>query len=108
MQFEERPSFANLDSGEVVSVSRDLLRDEDEELDIPAWQEGEWTLARRIAFHFDRFERLPSKYNVHEWDIMSRFADSVKDRRNCQRVGRGDPRRRCIPHVQEHDSPAQG
>lgn len=87
MQFDERPSFVDLDSGEVVSVSQDLLRDaedaenEDEELDIPAWQEDEWKVAKRIAFHFDRFERLPSKYDVHEWDIMSRFADSVKDRR---------------------------
>jgi hypothetical protein len=87
VQFDELPSFVDLDSGEVVSVSQDLLRDaedaesEDEALDILAWQEDEWTLAKRIAFHFDRFERLPSKYDVHEWDIMSRFADSVKDRR---------------------------
>ncbi len=87
MQFDERPSFVDLDSGEVVSVAQDLLPDaenaesEDEELDIPDWQEDEWTLAKRIRFHFDRFKRLPSKYDVHEWDIMRRFAESVRDRR---------------------------
>jgi len=87
IQFDERPSFVDLDTGEVHSVSQDLLHDaenaesEDEELDIPDWQQDEWTLAKRIAFHFDKFKRLPSKYDVHEWDIMGRFADSVQDRR---------------------------
>jgi len=84
MQFEEHPSFVDLDTGEVVTVSQDLLGDaedaenEDEELDLPAWQEREWKTAKRIAFHFDRFKRLPTKYDVHEWDIMRRFADSVQ------------------------------
>jgi len=86
MQCDEQPSFVDLDSGEVHTVSQDLLHDaedaesEDEELDIADWQKDEWTLAKRIAFHFDRLKRLPTKCDVHEWDIMRRFADSVEDR----------------------------
>jgi hypothetical protein len=92
IQFDERPAFVDLDSGEVVSVSQDLLRDaedaegEDEELDLPAWQEDEWKLAKRIRFHFDRFERLPTKYDVHEWDIMKRFAESLGNRRTAEEL----------------------
>lgn len=68
IQFDERPAFVDLATGEVHSVSQGLLHDaenaesEDEELDIPDWQQHEWTIAKRIAFHFDRFKRLPSKY----------------------------------------------
>jgi len=85
IQFDERPSFVDLDTGQVETVAQDLLRDaedaesEDEELDIPAWQEDEWTTAKRIVFHFDRFKKLPPKHDVHEWDIMRQFADSVQN-----------------------------
>jgi hypothetical protein len=87
MQFDEQKSFLNLETGEVETISLDLLREaeeaesEDEKLDIPKWQEPEWEIAKRIVFHDEQFERLPTKYDVHEWDIMRRFADSVQDRR---------------------------
>jgi hypothetical protein len=62
IQFDERPSFVDLDTGEVVSVSQDLLRDaeapEDEDEDEDD-QDAEWKLAKEIAFNFDRFRRLP-------------------------------------------------
>jgi hypothetical protein len=87
MQSDERPSFVDLETGEVETVDRDLLHSaeeaesQDEELDIPKWQEREWTAAKRIVFHYDKFEKLSTKYDVHEWDIMRQFADSVQNRR---------------------------
>ena len=87
MMFDERRSFVNLETGEVETVSKDLLssaeeaEDEDEELDIPEWQEGEWKLAKDIMFHQEKYERLPTKYDVHEWDIMRQFADSIENQR---------------------------
>jgi hypothetical protein len=81
-QFAESLSFVNLDTGEVKVVSKELLSEaeeigDDEELDIPKWQEPEWELAKRIVSS-DRFQRLPSKFDVHEWSIMQDFALSME------------------------------
>jgi hypothetical protein len=80
-QFAEFLSFVNLDTGEVKMVSKELISEaeeigDDEELDIPKWQEREWELAQRIVAS-DRFERLPTKFDVHEWSIMQDFALSI-------------------------------
>src|SRR6266566_4629408 len=85
MQFDESPSFLNLDTGQLETVSKDLLReaeesDDDEEPDLPAWQKQEWETARRIV-STDRFLRLPTKFDVHEWSIMQDFAHSVESDR---------------------------
>ena len=83
MQFDESPSFLDLDSGQVETVSVDLLReaeesgDDDEAPDLPEWQQQEWDIAKRIVFT-DRFRRLPTKFDVHEWAIMEEFSLEVK------------------------------
>jgi hypothetical protein len=82
---DEAHWFVDLENGEVHGVSKELLNsaeeaaDEDEELDIPAWQKDEWTIEKRIMFHRKNFERLPTKFDVHEWQIMRDFADSVQN-----------------------------
>jgi hypothetical protein len=79
-QFDESRSFLDLDSGEVETVSLDLLseaEDGEEDLDLPECQEPEWELAKRIASS-NRFVRLPTKYDVHEWQIMDDFSRSVQ------------------------------
>ena len=87
MASDEAHWFVDLENGEVHRLSLDLLRsaeeaeDEDEELDIPAWQEDEWTIAKRIIFHGENFERLPTKLDVHEWQVMKDFADSAQNPR---------------------------
>jgi hypothetical protein len=78
-------SFLDLDTGKVETVSKDLLReaeesDEDEEPDLPAWQEEEWEIAKRIA-STDRFLKFPIKSDVHEWSIMEAFSYSVESDR---------------------------
>jgi len=75
MQFDEVYSFLDLDTGQVEFMSHDeLLAAEQDDDDDP---EGE--LATRIAF-LDRVVTLPTKREVHEWQIMSDFADSVQHR----------------------------
>lgn len=81
MQSDESSSFLDLDTGEVETVSRDLLRDaeqSDEEPDLPAWQKVEWEIAKRIV-STGRFRKLPSKFDVHEWAIMDEFSRSLND-----------------------------
>jgi len=81
MQFDESSSFLDLDTGQVETVSHDLLREAeepgDEAPDLPAWQDSEWELAKRIV-STDRFQPLPSKFDVHEWEIMQDFSHSLE------------------------------
>lgn len=78
MQFDESSSFLDLDTGQVETVSRDLLREaeesgDDEAPDLPEWQQQEWEIAKRII-STDRFRKLPTKSEVHEWAIMEEFS----------------------------------
>ena len=81
MQFDESSSFLDLDTGQVETVSHALLRQaeesSDEEPDLPAWQKQEWEIAKRIV-STDRFQELPTKFEVHEWAIMQDFSRSVE------------------------------
>jgi hypothetical protein len=58
----------------VETVSRDLLRDAEEDTgedpDLPDWQKEEWEIAKRIV-STDRFLRLPNKFDIHEWEIIA-------------------------------------
>jgi Uncharacterised protein family (UPF0158) len=80
MQFDESSSFLDLDTGQVETVSHALLREADqrgdEEPDLPTWQKHEWEIAKRIV-STDRFQELPTKFEVHEWEIMKDFSISV-------------------------------
>ncbi|HEY1218267.1 MAG: UPF0158 family protein [Bryobacteraceae bacterium] len=85
MQFDEASSYLDLDTGEVETVSHDLLRaaeegSGEEELDLPDWQKPEWELAKRIV-STGRFLELPTKFDVHEWAIMEEFSHSVESAR---------------------------
>jgi hypothetical protein len=82
MQFDEYSSFLDLDSGRVETVSHVLLceaeeSDDDEEPDLPTWQKPQWEIAKRIV-STDRFRKLPTKFEVHEWAIMQDFSYSVE------------------------------
>ncbi len=81
MQFDEALSYLDLEAGQVVTVSEDLLREAeesaDEEPDLPDWQKDEWETAKRIVSS-DRFRQLPTKFDVHEWGIMQDFSHSVE------------------------------
>jgi hypothetical protein len=84
MQFEESSSFLDLDTGRVETVSNDLLGEADEsvgeEPDFPVWQKQEWEIAKRIV-STDRFQQLPTKFDIQEWTIMEEFSNSVTSNR---------------------------
>ena len=69
MQLDESSSFLDLDTGQVETVSHELLCEaeaaDDEDPDLPVWQEPEWEIAKRIV-STDRFQKLPTKFDVHE------------------------------------------
>ena len=81
MQFDESSAFLDLDTGQVETVSHALLREAedsgDEEPELPTWQKHEWEIAKRIV-STDRFQELPTKFEVHEWAIMQDFSRSVE------------------------------
>jgi hypothetical protein len=82
MQSDEYPSFLDLDTGEVHTVSVDLIHDADAAGDDEDTEDEdeEWKIAKRIAF-LDGFLKLPTKFEVHEWNIMEEFSDSVRRER---------------------------
>ena len=85
MQLDESSSFLDLDTGQVQTVSHDRLRaaeesGDDEEPDLPAWQKKEWEIAKRIV-STNRFRKLPTKSEVHEWAIMEEFSRSMESGR---------------------------
>jgi hypothetical protein len=80
MQFDEYPSYLDRDTGRVATIARDLLcaaEESDEEVEDHADPSGEdddeWEIAKRIVAT-NRFRKLPSKYDVHEWAIMEKFS----------------------------------
>jgi len=85
MQFDESSSFVDRDTGRVETVSHVLLCDaeesgDDEEPDLPDWQKQEWEIAKLVV-STDRFQKLPTKFEIHEWAIMQDFAHSVESDR---------------------------
>ncbi len=82
IQFDEFSSFLDCDTGPVETISNDLIHEAESdgaapEPDLPEWQEEEWEIAKRIA-STGSFLRLPSKFDVHEWEIMQDFSNAVE------------------------------
>jgi hypothetical protein len=81
MLVDESPSYLDLDTSQVVTVSEDLLSEAeepgDEEPNLPDWQKDEWAIAKQIV-STDRFLKLPTMFDVHEWEIMQDFSRSVE------------------------------
>jgi len=82
LQSDEYRTCLDLDTGQVESVDRQLLRmaedlADDEEPELPGWQKPQWEIAKRMI-STDRFVALPSKHDIHEWQIMEDFSRSVR------------------------------
>lgn len=94
-QGDESQAYVNQATGEVVVVSDSLLRcaESDETPDLLDWQKDEWTYALAIV-QGDDWVRAPSKFDIHEWQIMKDFAltvrsDRVRDELETAIHGRG-------------------
>jgi hypothetical protein len=84
MMFDEMKSFVNRDTGEVITVSCDELRDADEEtgedeMDEMTDAEAEavnpaWSIAKNPG----RYARLPSRHEVNAWETLREFCMMVE------------------------------
>ena len=80
-QSDERSSFLNLNTGEVVSITDEELRAAEEEQpfeDFPEWQHDAIRIAGEIL-ETDHYLPLPDRFEIHEYQIMERFCLSVDD-----------------------------
>lgn len=82
-QMDEWTSYFNKKTGEIVSISDEEFRaaeddDEDEESFYDIDNDRVKT-AMEILEDSDDYVKLPSKFDIHEYDIMERFCLSVKN-----------------------------
>jgi Uncharacterised protein family (UPF0158) len=80
LQSDERSSYLNTVTGEVVSVADEELRAAEEApLDrFPAWQHDNIRIAQAILETED-YLPLPDRFEINEYQIMERFCLSVED-----------------------------
>jgi Uncharacterised protein family (UPF0158) len=77
-------SYLDVEAGEVHSITDeefDLAEDPETVLvELPNWQREAVELARSIQEQEGkRYLALPSKFDVHEWAIMDRFSETLKN-----------------------------
>ncbi len=80
-QTEESSSCLNKKTGKVVTITdREFRAAEDDEPieDFPEWQHENIKIARKIL-ETDDYIYLPSKFDIHEYEIMERFCLSILD-----------------------------
>jgi Uncharacterised protein family (UPF0158) len=78
---DERSSFLNLTTGEVVAITDEELRAAENDApleDFPEWQHDAIRMAKDIV-ETDRYLPLPDRFEIHEYSIMERFCLSVDD-----------------------------
>ena len=80
---DETSAYLNKQTGELWVASDDefLEEDDDEEVDLsdyPEWQKEAILKAGDIRSSSD-WIALPGKFEIHEWDIMEQFCQSIED-----------------------------
>jgi hypothetical protein len=78
---DEATAYINRKTGELITITDEmfsLAEDPDEAAEAAEWQKDLLSKAREVAASED-FIPLPSKFDIHEWSIMERFARSVSD-----------------------------
>ena len=80
-QTDEASVYLNKRTGEIVAVSEEDLHAEDPEPleEYPEWQRDNIRIAREILSNESTFLSLPSKFDIHEYQIMEGFCLSVKN-----------------------------
>jgi hypothetical protein len=76
---DEHTAYINRRTGELLTVTHEelaLAEDSEAAADAPQWQQDLLPKVREVIESED-FLPLPSKFEIHEWAIMERFAQSV-------------------------------
>ncbi|HEV8722464.1 MAG TPA: hypothetical protein VGW77_17750 [Candidatus Binatia bacterium] len=97
---DEATAYINRKTGELITLTHEelaLAEDPDEVEAAPQWQKDLLPKAREVL-ESDNYIPLPSKFEIHEWSIMERFAQShtnaaVSDELDAALHGRGAFRR---------------
>jgi len=102
---DEYPSFLDLDSGEVITVSSEMLSaaeesEEGEEPDLLDWERDLYEAAKRVV-HAERCLALPTQFDIHEWEIMADFVDSLEPGRIKQELADAIQGRGAFRHFKE-------
>lgn len=72
-------AYLNRRTGELYTVTEEeYALDEPDDPDLPDWQREDRAKSREIMESPD-WVALPSKFDIHEYDIMARFCDAVAD-----------------------------
>lgn len=80
-QSDEMSAFFNKKTKEIVFVSDDEFRmaeDEEPIEELPEWLQEQINIAEEILYG-DNWIPLPSKFEIHEYNIMEEFCLSIKD-----------------------------
>jgi hypothetical protein len=82
-QSDEIGAYLNRESGEIVTISEeefDAVEDQDPLENYPEWEHDNIKIAREILNNEENFLNLPTKHDIHEYQMMEKFCLSVKDR----------------------------
>ncbi len=112
---DEHYYFLDRQTGKVEFVSREVLGIAEEGGtidDVLQWQEDQFGVAEAIFADWDRFEKLPTKFDIHEWDIMRAFAESVVPRNGlaaiCKMPSTAAARRSGVSRIRCAGTPRKG
>jgi hypothetical protein len=78
---DEATAYINRKTGELITLTHEeaaMTEDPDEAEAAPQWQKDFLPKAREVLASED-YIPLPSKFEIHEWSIMERFARSLTD-----------------------------
>jgi Uncharacterised protein family (UPF0158) len=78
---DEATAYINRKTGELITLTHEevaLAEDPEEAAEAPQWQKDLLPKAREVLASED-YIPLPSKFEIHEWSIMERFAQSLTD-----------------------------
>jgi Uncharacterised protein family (UPF0158) len=78
---DEATAYINRKTGELITLTHEelaLAEDPEAAEDAPQWQKNLLPKTQEVLGSED-FIPLPSKFEIHEWSIMERFAQSVTD-----------------------------
>jgi len=86
-QSDERHSFLDKRTGEVVSISDEEMEaaEDDEPIeDFPDWQQDLVRIAKEIVDETGNYIALPIKFDINEYSIMEKFCLSLNDSEMCE------------------------
>ena len=83
MASDEMTAYVNRETGELYTITDEdvaYAEGEDDEEEAPDWQKESISKAKEIQDK-DTWVALPGKFEINEWEIMQKFAQSQTDER---------------------------